>query len=320
MAECEQCGAYENLPYQCQRCGDTFCAEHRLPENHDCPGLNEWNDPSGVFDSGFDDSVRNRGGDAEGLAGRLGVSTLGGRGLLGYVRGNVAYTFLGLMWLTFAFQYLLFPVADLLVPLNLRIGGPLWDAAFVLEPEHPEYVWTWVTSVFSHGGFGHIAMNSIALYFFGPVVERYVGSRKFAGLFVGAGIVAGLSQIGTSAVLSGALAGPGVLGASGAIMAVLGLLTVLNPGLKVYLYFVLPMPLWVLTFGFAAFSLVAGFGTFGGGILAGDVAHFAHLSGLLVGLLYGTQVKGRAGVPSSLQLGGGGGGGGTGGPGRGGRF
>jgi hypothetical protein len=101
-------------------------------------------------------------------------------------------------------------------------------------------------------------------------------------------------------------------------MGVLGVLTVLNPNLKVYLYFIIPMPLWVLTFGFAAFSLVAGFGVAGGvGALGGNVAHFAHLVGLLVGLAYGGRVKGRVGVPQSLQFGGGGGG--AGGPG-GGRF
>jgi hypothetical protein len=93
-------------------------------------------------------------------------------------------------------------------------------------------------------------------------------------------------------------------------------LTVLNPNLKVYLYFVIPMPLWVLTFGFAAFSLVAGFGAANGvGALGGNVAHFAHLVGLVVGLAYGGRVKGRVGVPQSLQFGGGGGG--AGGPGRG---
>jgi hypothetical protein len=64
MATCDECGKHENLPYQCQRCGSTFCAEHRLPENHDCPGLNGWDDPAGVFDSGFDDSVNNPGGQS----------------------------------------------------------------------------------------------------------------------------------------------------------------------------------------------------------------------------------------------------------------
>jgi hypothetical protein len=301
MAKCDACGKDENLPYQCRRCGRTFCGEHRLPENHDCPGLNEWNDPAGVFDSGFDDSVDTRGGRSKGVLDRL-TST---GGPLGYFRGNMSYVFLGLMWITFAFQFLAQVIG---------VSPSLYRAVFVLTPGNIEYVWTWVTAMFAHGGFGHIALNSIALYFFGPVVERYLDTRRFTALFFGAGILAGLAQVGATLLTTGP-GGPGVVGASGAIMGVLGVLTVLNPNLKVYLYFVIPMPLWVLTFGFAAFSIVAGFGAAGGiGALSGNVAHFAHLVGLLVGLAYGGRVKGKVGVPQSLQFGGGGG---AGGPGRG---
>jgi hypothetical protein len=311
MATCDECGEHENLPYQCRRCGDTFCGEHRLPENHDCPGLNEWDDPSGVFDSGFDDSVRDRGGASS--AGYLDRLT-GTGGVLGYFRGNMSYTLLGVMWLTFALQYLVFPF---LLGAGPRSG--LWQAVFVLSPGSIGYVWTWLTSVFAHGGFTHIAFNSIALYFFGPVVERYLDTRRFTALFFGAGIVAGLAQVGSTLLTVGPL-GQGVVGASGAIMGVLGVLTVLNPGLRVYLYFIIPMPLWVLTFGFAGFSIVAGFGAFGGGLAGGNVAHLAHLAGLVIGLAYGTRVKGRVGVPNSLEFGRGGGGmggpGGPGGPGR----
>jgi len=307
MAECDECGAFENLPYRCRRCGESFCAEHRLPENHDCPGLQDWNDPAGVFDSGFDDSVDHPGRESSGGV----VPSLGGLGGLGgYFRGNMTFLFLALMWVTFALQFVVSTVVGLFVPAAAP-GGSLWRAVFVLDATHPEYVWTWLTSVFSHGGFAHIAFNSIALYFFGPVVERYVGSRKFTALFLGAGALAGLTQVAAMHLMGGPLTG--VLGASGAIMAVLGLLTVLNPGLKVYLYFIIPMPLWLLTFGFAALSIVAGFGAAGGGVLGGNVAHFAHLTGLLVGLAYGTQVKDTRGVPKSLQLGGGGGAGGGGG-------
>jgi hypothetical protein len=218
----------------------------------------------------------------------------------------MSYLFLGLMWITFALQ-LLFQVVD--------VSAGLYRSVFVLTPGNIEFVWTWVTSMFAHGGFTHIAFNSIALYFFGPVVERYLDTKRFTALFFGAGILAGLAQVMATLLTTGPF-GPGVVGASGAILGVMGVLTVLNPNLKVYLYFVIPMPLWVLTFGFAAFSLVAGFGDFGGaGALGGNVAHFAHLVGLLVGLAYGGRVKGRVGVPQSLQFGGGGGG--TGGPGRG---
>ena len=315
MATCDECGAHENMPYQCRRCGQSFCAEHRLPENHDCPGLDDWNDPSGVFDSGFDETVRNRGGGSEsdGLVARI----LGTGGPLGYFRGNMSYVFLGVMWVTFLLQYVVgFLLTGTFNPF-VHATNSSWQAIFVLSPGHIEYVWTWVTSIFAHGGFTHIAFNSIALYFFGPVVERYLDTRRFTALFFGAGIVAGLAQV-LSTLLTVGPFGAGVVGASGAIMGVLGVLTVLNPNLKVYLYFIIPMPLWVLTFGFAAFSIIAGFGvSAGGGLVGGNVAHLAHLAGLLVGLAYGVRVKGRVGVPKSLQLGGGGRGGpgGPGGPG-----
>jgi membrane associated rhomboid family serine protease len=102
-----------------------------------------------------------------------------------------------------------------------------------------------------------------------------------------------------------------VLGASGAIAALMGVLTVLNPNLRIYLYFVIPMPLWLATGLFAAYSILA---STGGGIGFGGVAQFAHLAGLGIGLLYGAKVK-RDGkrAPEQLQLGGGGPGGGMGG-------
>jgi membrane associated rhomboid family serine protease len=311
MAECDHCGEHENLPYECRHCGGTFCARHRLPENHDCPGLEQWaanpgagpgGGPTaagdGVFDSGFDDSVVAE--DDGGLAARLGLTGPGSA--LAYFRGNVTYLFLALMWATFAAQ---------LAVIGL-FGQGTMAYLFVLEPSGVLRAWTWVTSVFAHGGFGHIAFNSIALYFFGPIVERRLGSKKFAALFLAAGVAAGLTQVGVRIALSGAT-GAGVVGASGAIMAVMGVLTVLNPKLKVYLWFVLPMPLWVLTLGFALVSvgLVSQ-----GGIGAGGIAHGAHLAGLAIGLAYGEKLRREgAKAPQSLQLGGGGGPGGPGGPG-----
>lgn len=39
MAKCEYCGKEVLYPFKCSFCGFYFCAEHRLPENHDCPNL-----------------------------------------------------------------------------------------------------------------------------------------------------------------------------------------------------------------------------------------------------------------------------------------
>jgi len=92
MATCDVCGKNENMPYHCRHCGGTFCGEHRLPEAHDCPGLDDWNDPSGVFDSGFDDSVDNPGTRSWGWLSNIFDTGTGGP--LGYFRGNMAYVFL----------------------------------------------------------------------------------------------------------------------------------------------------------------------------------------------------------------------------------
>ncbi len=309
MSTCDVCGKQENMPYQCRHCGGTYCSEHRLPEAHDCPGLENWGDPGGVFDSGFDDSVQNS-DSSGGITSRVGSKldrSLGG--WLGYFRGNMSYAFLGIIWVTFFLQFIVVPVL-----FDASVGGQydLWEVLFVLHPANVEYVWTWFTSIFAHGGLYHIAGNSIVLYFFGPVLERQIGSKKFAVLFIVTGTVAGLSQILTGLAIGNPTAG--VLGASGAIMGIMGVLTVLAPNLKVYLYFILPIPLWVLTIGYAGLSLV---GVFSTATIMGNVAHAAHLSGLVLGLLYGEYLR-RQGLrgPRQLQFGSGGRGpGGPGGPG-----
>ena len=39
MAKCAVCGKEVLMPFKCSYCGEYFCAEHRLPEKHNCPGL-----------------------------------------------------------------------------------------------------------------------------------------------------------------------------------------------------------------------------------------------------------------------------------------
>lgn len=287
------------MPYQCRRCGGTFCSEHRLPENHDCPGL-EWGDPVGVF------GTADEGAGGTSRQSRVSLRNRGRAIWRRYIQGNATLVFLTLMWVTFVAQR----------AVEILVSPEASATLFWLRSSHPEYVWTWLTSVFAHGSFPHIAANSIGLYFFGRVVERRLGSKRYVALFLVSGAVAGLAQIGTTILLAGAGEPIAVVGASGALLAIMGVLTVLNPGLTVYLYFFIPVPIWALTIGFAALSLFQGFGIAGGGT---DVAHWAHLAGLAIGLLYGTYIQGKVEPPQRLQFGGGGGGpGGPGGPGRGG--
>lgn len=308
MPRCDRCGEQESMPYRCRLCGGTFCSKHRLPENHECPGLETWGDPDGVFDSGFDDSIAGSSADAKSSSALSSViPSTSGRSVFGYFRGNMTYTFLAAMWITFFFQWAVFPVVLGIVPMQGVYGT--WDAVFVLSPRHPEYIWTYVTSIFAHGGIVHIAVNSIVIYFFGRLVEQYLGSTRFAALFLITGILAGAAQIGVQLV-QGMTQG-GVVGASGAGLAILGVLTVLNPGLRVYLYFIFPVPLWLLTIGYTGLTV---FSIYQGGAGAGGIAQVAHLIGLVAGLAYGEYVKDEVRAPSSLRFGPGGpGGGGPGG-------
>lgn len=60
MPACLLCGKQQNLPYTCNYCGGRFCSEHRLPESHDCDGV-ELRIPSGKrFESKFDESVNRK--------------------------------------------------------------------------------------------------------------------------------------------------------------------------------------------------------------------------------------------------------------------
>ncbi len=127
---------------------------------------------------------------------------------------------------------------------TLALGEQVHQALFVLHPNNPEYVWTWFTSIFSHARWGlfHIFGNGIIIYFFGRLVEQQIGSKKFAIFFLVSGALAGLGQVGLQMFLSGPAYG--VLGASGAALAIMAFLTVLKPDLRVYLYFLIPVPIW----------------------------------------------------------------------------
>jgi len=327
MATCDVCGEYENLPYQCKRCGQTFCAEHRLPENHDCPGLAEWDDPGGVFDSGFDESVEggSAGGGAEARGGGGGVvdrvkqridrETSTG-GVVSYFRGNATYAILLAIWVTFLAQLIVY----------YGVSPALHDQLFVLRANELQRVWTWLTAVLSHSPISlyHIIGNSVVLFFFGPLVERAVGSRRFAGFFFLSGMIAGLGHI-LFALAAGA-ASTGVLGASGAGFAVLGVLTIWRPNMQVLLFFVVPMKIKYLTWGIALVSaaLVVQSVMAGGAGSAGGIAHFAHLIGFAIGLAFGKRNEGlarSAGGMGGVSMGGARGPRGPGGPGGpGGRF
>lgn len=143
--------------------------------------------------------------------------------------------------------------------------------------------WSPVTSLFLHGGLFHLFFNCLFLYFFGPHVEIRIGRRQALKLFVGAGMLAGIVQ----ALVFGGY----TVGASGAIMGSLGMLTVLVPRMQVIFWFV-PMPLFAMTLIFVTLDLLGTSTSVVRGVGSG-IANVAHLAGLAIGLVYGMQLRSR---------------------------
>lgn len=171
------------------------------------------------------------------------------------------------LWVIMALNFLLF-LAVIISPILIGILG-LMPAAF---PTHP---WTIVTSMFVHSGFWHIFANMVTLYFFGTFLFRLVGRNGFLTVYFGGGLLGNALFI-LSALILGTDYFTIAIGASGAIYAVAGALVVMMPKLPVRLYFIIPMPLWVVVLVFfVLFSFLPG------------VAWQAHLGGLVFGLIAG---------------------------------
>lgn len=73
---------------------------------------------------------------------------------------------------------------------------PMVLPSLVLVPiTLPSRPWTAVTYMFLHANFIHILFNMLVLYFFGPMLEMRLGSRRFLGLYFVSGIVAALVSL-----------------------------------------------------------------------------------------------------------------------------
>jgi len=134
-----------------------------------------------------------------------------------------------------------------------------------------ERPWTILTSMFVHEGFGHIFGNMLTLFFFGRVLFQIVGQNRFLLVYFIGGLLGNVVFI-----LLNMSTMNWVIGASGAVYAIAGALVVLIPKLSVRMWFIVPMPLWVVVLiFFVLWSFIPG------------VAWQAHMGGLVAGLAAG---------------------------------
>ena len=136
-----------------------------------------------------------------------------------------------------------------------------------------EKPWTILTNMFVHAEFWHIFGNMITLFFFGRVILQLLGTGRFLLLYFIGGIVGNLLYIWLGTPLSIAI------GASGAIYALAGALVVMMPTMRVAIWGIIPMPLWVAILLFFVLWSLPNF--------IPGIAWQAHLGGLAVGLIAG---------------------------------
>jgi len=176
--------------------------------------------------------------------------------------------------------------------------------------------------MFLHGSFGHIFFNMFALFMFGMAIERFWGSKRFLIYYfvcgLGAGVVQeifwtvefhSLSNAFSQAINSGSVesllhfqkyftitgnvpVGQIIelkselfnsfitVGASGAVFGILLAFGWFFPHQKIYLYFMIPIPARIFVILYGVFELFFGVARANDGI-----AHFAHLGGMLFGLI-----------------------------------
>jgi membrane associated rhomboid family serine protease len=153
-------------------------------------------------------------------------------------------------------------------------GAPLTCQG--LNQRHNPYL-TVITSIFLHAGWWHLAGNMLMLWVFGANIEDRLGRVRFLPFFVGCGALAGLAQAYAQPASTSV-----VVGASGAIAALIGAYLVLYPrvGIWTLMFFVIPMkiPAWVWGAIFVLIQLAEV-----GSTSAGGVATIAHLAGVAVG-------------------------------------
>jgi len=202
-------------------------------------------------------------------------------------------------------------IANIAVFVLQQVMGDTLVAHFALWPWGPDQmaqasdgsvvavgfrVWQLVTYAFMHGGYMHILFNMFALYMFGGTIEDTLGARNFTLYYFVCLLTAALAQLLVVKYFTQGF--EPTLGASGAIFGVLLAFGMLYPNVKLLPFFLpIPIPAWLFVIGYGAVELVLG--------VTGrqaNVAHFAHLGGMLGGFLMIQYWRGKFPIKPQRRL------------------
>ncbi|MCB0281437.1 MAG: rhomboid family intramembrane serine protease [Calditrichae bacterium] len=166
-------------------------------------------------------------------------------------------------------------VLFLLTQLNTSLGMFInYNFALSAEGVFGQFkIWQLVTYMFLHGGFWHIFFNMFILWMFGTELEYSWGTKEFLKYYFLTGIGGGILNL--------LLSGEPTIGASAAVYGIMVAYAISFPDRLVYIYFLFPVKVKYLM-GFLA--LFAFFSTIGPN--TSNVAHAAHLGGIVIGFIY----------------------------------
>ena len=138
-------------------------------------------------------------------------------------------------------------------------------------------IYRFLTAIFLHGSITHLAFNLFALFFFGLVLEKTIGTKRFMITFLVTGIIANIISVNFY---------NSSLGASGAIYGVIGAATILRPMMMIYTFGAI-MPMFLAAIIYIIADILRAYGAFG----PTNVGSIAHLSGIGLGLLLGVYYR-----------------------------
>ena len=174
-----------------------------------------------------------------------------------------------------------------------------WFSVYPTSVGKSLQLWRLITYQFLHGDPWHLFVNMLALFFFGPMLERSWGGRKFLVFYLLCGMTGGLLY--PLLVLVGWLNIGPLVGASGSILGMLAAGAILFPNLTVYVWGIFPLRLVTLAIIFAGISIITllrpdRFANAGG--------EAAHLAGMVTGAVYVLSQSWRARLRLKIRSGG----------------
>jgi len=150
--------------------------------------------------------------------------------------------------------------------------------------------WSILVSSFMHAGYVHLFGNMIFLSVFGPALEKKIGALRFSLFYLAAAFIAFYSH----AAVFPSSPTP-VIGASGAIAAVMGAYLIFNPKAKILTIIPLLFYIEVIEIPSVVFILVWFLLQGAYGYLSIEtstsVAWFSHIGGFIMGMIAGMQMK-----------------------------